>query len=57
MPKPECGYDNVGSISAQTNGHYFQTTTIYACVKGFDNSTGNHAYGWVPMASGQQLFE
>ncbi|MGL1900738.1 MAG: discoidin domain-containing protein [Fibrobacterales bacterium] len=57
LPKPECGYDNVGSISAQTNGHYFQTTTIYACVKGFDGQTGNHVYGWVPMASGDQLFE
>ncbi len=57
VPKPECTYDNIGAIIAETNGHYSQTTVISACVKGFDGQTGSHIYGWVTLGSGSQLFE
>ncbi|MGL1934410.1 MAG: discoidin domain-containing protein [Fibrobacterales bacterium] len=56
VPKPDCTYDNIGSIIAETNGHYTQTTVISACVKAHDGH-GGHIYGWVSLGSGSQLLE
>jgi len=57
VPKPECTRENTGTIVAEWEGHYFNKTSIYACLHTTLPNNGGTVYGWVPMASGSQLIQ